>query len=106
VINNREAGALVGLRFYRRVHFPGGSINFSGSGASLSIGGRGAHVTFGRTGITRTIGIPGTGIFWTHRDGSRTGLHTGLGAQGKPVRRHHFAVLVLVAIVLWVIFGH
>jgi Protein of unknown function (DUF4236) len=59
----------VGLRFYRRIHFPGGSINFSGSGPSLSIGGRGAHVTFGRSGVTKTIGIPGTGIFYTHHDG-------------------------------------
>ena len=45
-------------RFYRRVHFPGGSMNFSTGGTSLSIGGRGAHITFGRRGITRTVGIP------------------------------------------------
>jgi hypothetical protein len=93
----------MGLRFYRRVHFPLGSINFSNSGASVSIGGRGAHVTFGRRGITRTIGIPGTGIFWTHRD-RHTGLHSGLGPGGRPVRKHHVIGLILVAAALWALF--
>jgi Protein of unknown function (DUF4236) len=95
----------MGPRFYRRVHFPGGSINVSGSGASLSVGGRGAHVTFGRNGVTRTVGIPGTGIYWTHRDGRRSGLHTGLGAEGKPVRKHHIGILILLAFVLWLLVG-
>jgi hypothetical protein len=94
-------GRVVSFRFYRRVHFPGGSINFSTGGTSFSIGGRGAHVTFGRRGVTRTVGIPGTGIYWTHRDGRRSGLHTGLGQDGRPVRRHHLVVLVLIAAVLW-----
>ncbi|MGH7841368.1 MAG: DUF4236 domain-containing protein [Candidatus Binataceae bacterium] len=95
----------MGFRLYRRVHFPGGSINFSGRGASLSLGGRGAHVTFGRRGVTRTIGIPGTGIFWTHRDGRRSGIHSGLGPDGRPVRKHHVAGLILLAAILWALFG-
>ena len=54
----------MGLRFWRRIHFPGGSINLSKSGASLSLGVRGAHVTLGRTPRV-TAGLPGTGLFWT-----------------------------------------
>jgi hypothetical protein len=95
----------VGLRFYRRVHFPGGSINFSRGGPSLSIGGRGAHVTIGRRGVTRTIGIPGTGIFYTHHDGGHSGVHSGLGEQGRPVRSHHLMMAILVALGLWMLFG-
>jgi len=76
--------AVVGLRFYRRVHLcPGLSVNLSRSGPSLSVGIRGAHVTVGRTGVTKTVGLPGTGIFYT----SRTGLHTGYHSakQDAPV---------------------
>jgi hypothetical protein len=89
----------MGLRFYRRVHFPRGSINFSMSGPSLSIGGRGPHITFGRRGVTRTVGIPGTGIYWT----DHTGLHR---AQGRPVRRHHVIGFMMLIAVLWMLFGH
>ena len=74
----------MGLRFYRRVHiFPGLTVNVSRSGPSLSMGVRGAHVTFGRRGVTRTVGIPGTGIYYT----SRTRYHTGrpFGAPGKAM---------------------
>jgi Protein of unknown function (DUF4236) len=66
----------VPLRFYRRVKvIPGVSVNFSRSGPSLSLGIRGAHVTFGHGRVTRTVGIPGTGIFYTHTDGRHTGAH-------------------------------
>ena len=94
----------MGLRFYRRIHFPGGSLNFSAGGASLSIGGRGAHITFGPRGVTRTVGIPGSGIFWTHRDGRHSGLHSGLGPSGRPLRTHHVVSLILIAAVLWALF--
>jgi hypothetical protein len=82
------------------------SINLSGGGPSLSIGRRGAHVTFGRGSVTRTIGIPGTGVFWTHRDGSHNGIHSGLGPDGRPVRKHHVVLLVVVVVVLWAMLRH
>lgn len=69
------------LRFYRRVTLiPGVSLNLSRSGPSLSVGVRGAHVTFGHGRVTRTVGIPGTGIYYTHTDGRHSGVHsTGFG---------------------------
>jgi len=68
----------MGFRFYKRVSFPGGSLNLSKSGASLSVGCRGAHVTFGNNGSVRTtVGIPGTGIFYTDKMGRHTGVHSG-----------------------------
>lgn len=67
----------MGLRFYRRVHLcPGLSVNLSRSGPSLSVGIRGAHVTVGPTGVTKTVGLPGTGIFYTSRNGMHTGYHS------------------------------
>jgi hypothetical protein len=64
------------FRFYRRKQIiPGVRIDLSRSGPSLTFGVRGAHVTVGGRGITRTTGIPGTGIFYTSRSGHHTGVH-------------------------------
>ena len=67
----------MGLRFYKRVHlFPGVAVNVSRSGPSLTVGVRGAHVTMGRGGITRTVGLPGTGIYYTSHRGYHSGFHS------------------------------
>ena len=56
----------MGLRLFRRIKIaPGISINLSKSGLSASAGMRGAHVTLGPRGVRRTVGIPGTGIYYT-----------------------------------------
>lgn len=65
------------FRFYRRLHiFPGLSVNLSKSGPSLTVGMRGAHITFGHKGVTRTVGIPGTGMYYTSRKGYHSGFHS------------------------------
>ncbi len=65
------------FRFYRRVNiFPGLSVNISKSGPSLSLGVRGAHVTLGRNGVRKTVGIPGTGIYYTSYNGYHSGFHS------------------------------
>jgi hypothetical protein len=51
-------------------------MNLSKSGPSFSVGVRGAHVTMGRRGVRKTVGIPGTGIFYTSRSGHHTGVHS------------------------------
>jgi hypothetical protein len=72
------------FRFYCRVHiFPSLSVNFSKSRSSLSVGVRGAHVTVGRRGVTRTVGIPGTGVYYTSRSGHQTGVHHVPGQDGR-----------------------
>jgi len=56
----------MGLRFTRRVSlFPGLRVNFSKSGASLSVGHKGAWYTVGPRGRRVTLGLPGTGLYWT-----------------------------------------
>jgi hypothetical protein len=65
------------FRFYRRMHIlPGLSVNLSKSGPSLSVGVRGAHVTLGPRGIRRTVGIPGSGLYYTSHTGYHSGLHS------------------------------
>jgi hypothetical protein len=56
------------FRFQRRVSIlPGLRVNLSKSGASLSIGHRGLWWTVGPRGQRATVGIPGSGLFWTHQ---------------------------------------
>jgi Protein of unknown function (DUF4236) len=55
------------LRFYRRYRFGPGRLNFSKRGVSYSFGGRGAWVTVGRRGVRTSVGIPGTGLYWTEQ---------------------------------------
>ncbi len=62
----------MGLRFFRRVRLaPGLTLNLSKSGGSLSFGGRGARLTVGgRRGSRATVGLPGTGLYYTTAVGS------------------------------------
>ena len=70
------------FRFFRRKEiFPGLRLNLSRSGPSLTLGAHGAHVTLGDRGITKTAGIPGTGIFYTSRSGHHTGVHSSHGHE-------------------------
>jgi hypothetical protein len=55
----------VGLRFQKRIGFPGGRINISRGGVSLGIGERGSWLTFGKRGIRATAGLPGSGVSYT-----------------------------------------
>jgi hypothetical protein len=64
------------FRFYRRkTIIPGVRVNLSRSGPSFTFGVKGAHLTVGRRGVTKTVGIPGTGAFYTSRSGHHTGVH-------------------------------
>jgi hypothetical protein len=54
------------LRFQRRIKIaPGLRLNLSKSGASVSAGHRGFWYTVGPRGERATIGLPGSGLFWT-----------------------------------------
>jgi hypothetical protein len=93
------------FRFYRRVHiFPGLSVNLSKSGPSLTFGVRGAHVTLGRKGVRKTVGIPGTGIYYTSQQGYHSGVHSAHVEQPisaeEQARAHHIADLFVLAVVL------
>lgn len=74
----------MGFRFWRRIKLaPGVTLNLSKSGGSLSFGPRGAKVTLGgRSGLRRTVGIPGTGLFYTTTGGGSR------GARSSHARSH------------------
>ena len=57
----------MGLRFRRSVILcKGVKLNFGKTGMSVSLGGKGYHKTFHQNGnVTTSVGIPGTGIYWT-----------------------------------------
>jgi len=57
----------MGLRFRRSVKLcKGVRLNFGKTGASISLGGNGFRKTFHTSGkVTTSVGIPGTGIYWT-----------------------------------------
>jgi hypothetical protein len=78
----------MGLRFFRRMTLaPGVRMNLSRSGPSLSFGVRGAHVTVGRRGVRRTVGVPGTGLFYTSTHGRHTGAHSSAHFAPRPPDR-------------------
>ena len=82
------------LRFSRRFSLiPGLRVNLSKSGASLSVGHRGAWYTVGPRGRRATLGLPGTGLFWTERYPPAAGPHGG----------HRVAFVLLVGFVVGVL---
>src|SRR5260370_8143170 len=61
----------MGFRLWRRVRIaPGITLNLSKRGLSTSFGRRGYHVTLGHGHIRNTVGIPGTGMYWTSVSGA------------------------------------
>lgn len=96
----------MGFRFYKRVHIcPGLSVNLSKSGPSLTMGVRGAHLTFGGRGVTKTVGLPGTGIYYTSRAGYHSGFHSAHAeaplapeAQAKADRGAELTLIVIAVI--------
>lgn len=76
----------MGFRLWRRIRVaPGVTLNLSKSGLSTSIGHRGYHVTLGHGHIRNTVGIPGTGMYWTSVAG--TGRRQTRQLSRRPVRR-------------------
>ena len=81
----RRDNPAVGFRLFRRVRIaPGLTMNLSKSGPSLRVGGRGAGVTFGHGQIRRTVGLPGTGMYWTSV--MRTGRWQTRRVASRPIR--------------------
>jgi hypothetical protein len=74
----------------------------------LSVGVRGAHVTVGKRGVTRTVGIPGSGIFYTSRSDYHTGVHSANREYGElppDTRPNRFPRWLLAAVVVGFVVG-
>jgi hypothetical protein len=66
------------IRFYRRIRVaPFLRLNLSRSGVSISAGKRGAWYTVGPRGRRMTVGLPGSGIYWTEQAPPAPAIHGG-----------------------------
>jgi hypothetical protein len=73
------------FRFRRSIKLmPGFRLNFSNSGLSLSVGTRGAWVTFGKKGTRTTVGVPGTGLSYSHLEPHHRSHHKAGPATPAP----------------------
>ncbi|HWG53154.1 MAG TPA: DUF4236 domain-containing protein [Gemmatimonadaceae bacterium] len=104
------------FRFYRRARiFPGLSLNISKSGPSVTMGMKGFHWTVGPRGVRRTIGLPGTGLYYTSQSGTHTGVHSRhsdlpltaaqQGHADRAVGCLVIGVVILVVLVIGIIIG-
>jgi Protein of unknown function (DUF4236) len=56
----------MGWRYQKRITLiPGVRVNISKNSTSLSLGVRGAHYTISPKGSRTTVGLPGSGLFYT-----------------------------------------
>lgn len=75
----------MGLRFRKSVTLcKGVKLNFGKTGASVSLGTKGFHKTFHTSGrVTTSVGIPGTGIYWTESTNSRSGRNRNVSSSTR-----------------------
>lgn len=72
------------LRFRKTVKLgPGIKLNFSKSGVSTTVGPRGLTTTIGKSGVYRNVGIPGTGISYRSKVGSKKSAKRRTGAVSR-----------------------
>jgi len=93
----------MGLRFRRTIKlFPGVRLNVSKGGVSASIGVRGAHVTIGRGRVRETVGLPGSGLSYTHTSSA----HEQAPAARRPAVRAGFVVALFAVVALVAVLAH
>ncbi len=69
------------------------------------------HVTVGRGGVRRTVGIPGTGIYYTSYGGRHTGYHSShtetpvAPAEQKYAERRAGALILLIVVGIALMLG-
>jgi len=75
----------MGFRFRRIIRvLPGVRLNLSRSGVSTSVGVRGAHVTLGHGKVRETVGLPGSGMYYTTTQDARQAHGDGAAATQDP----------------------
>jgi hypothetical protein len=82
------------FRFFNRTRIaPWVTLNMSRSGPSISVGPPGAKLTFGKR-VRTTIGLPGTGAYWT-----QSYAYQSLGV-GRAVARFIIAFVLCLALLV------
>jgi hypothetical protein len=99
------------LRVYRRFRAGPFRLNVSKHGVSVSIGGRGAWFTVSPRGTRTTVGLPGSGLYWTsYHSRRRSALKPSAPGSAAPLMImptstralvFGFALAILTLFVLW-----
>lgn len=91
------------LRFNKRVKIaPGVTLNIGKTGMSASVGVKGAKTTVGAKGKHHTtVGIPGTGVSFTHVHKRARTDYPDLQPEGRSVALYAVAAVVVLALVSW-----
>lgn len=78
----------MGLKFRKSIKIaPGVRMNLSSKSVGLSVGGKGARYSVNSSGRrTTTVGIPGSGLSYSHTSGGRK---KGRGKAAAPARTGH-----------------
>jgi len=96
----------MGFRFRRSIRIlPGIRVNIGKRGVSTSIGVRGAHVTVGHGKVRETVGIPGSGLSYTHVSATeKPSAPTSITPMSKPSATRGLGwLIVLLAIFAYLI---
>jgi hypothetical protein len=90
----------MGFRFRRSIRIlPGLRLNLGKRGVSASIGVRGAHVTVGHGKVRETVGIPGSGLSYTHQAPAAQPAPARVQRPSPGAARITFALIILAVAV-------
>lgn len=98
----------MGLRFRKsKKILPGVRLNLNKGSMSVTVGPKGLKKTFSTNGkTTTTVGLPGTGIYYTDRGGSASQTQATLETQElQTVRSPKSKVAALVLCIVFGVFG-
>ncbi len=94
----------MGFNFRRSIKIaPGVKVNVGKKGASVSVGKRGATVNISKRGVRSTVGIPGTGLSYTHNH-SRT-QKTEVGEVKQYSKSEYIVASVLFLVIAAIVFA-
>lgn len=75
-------------------------LNISKSGVGVGTGVKGARVSVGPHGVRQTVGIPGTGIYYTKQQGRKKQSSPGIQGNPQTVIAKALFKLTIIAIVI------
>ena len=95
----------MGLRFRKSFKVaPGVKVNLNKKSSSVTFGGKGAHYTVNSKGKrTKSVGIPGSGMYYTETSGGSSGTRTSSsGSSGKDsTQKKHGCLIPIIVIILF-----
>ena len=81
----------MGFRFRKSIKIaPGVKLNLNKKSAGVTFGGKGFHYTVNSNGkTTKSVGVPGTGLYYSTTSGGGSGSGSGGGNNGGSGGNHY-----------------